>query len=375
MLVVSSCRRELPPTTATTVTTAQHQTRLAPTEERRRADAEKIKPIFDQADKPLQFQGKVCDSNDQPLAGVQVVFTVSRAGRVHDDGIIYSDDISSVVESDASGNFLISGYQGVGLTIHEMRKNGYRATSPDIAVNPFETTGVKSIGVLSTFHMPKVGEKIALADSDESTSTPPKKQKSRIKYVANPAAMAALNRKTLGTPDSSSQGVPVSTLMPNQPPSDASPTASAKPTQDQREYVMIEVTDDGARISNFLVGDGASRAWKVSKAEDATKVAGLEPFVVSSNSTMEVQVSRQDHSVAATTLLLFPAWPDQTGEKQKALLSVLTGDKVLLTVEESDNLQAGWVPTQLIGFDGRQYAKLPRFPKRYYRVQIASPPP
>ena len=139
---------------------------------------------------------------------------------------------------------------------------------------------------------------------------------------------------------------------------------------------MIEITDGGAKISSLPAGDAAAPGiWSIRKAGDDAKVGGQEPVVVPNNSPMEVRVSRQDNPVAAATLLVFPAWPDQAAEKQKALLSFQTGDKVLLTVEESDNVQAGWVPTQLIENGGRQYAKLPRFPKRYYRIQMANPQP
>jgi hypothetical protein len=60
-------------------------------------------------------------------------------------------------------------------------------------------------------------------------------------------------------------------------------------------------------------------------------------------------------------------------EKQNALLSLNASDKVLLTVEESVNLQAGWVPTPLVESWGWKYAKLPRYPKRYYRIQLINP--
>ena len=393
-ILLASCgRKEVDPVLEASQSAKAHP-RQAPTTEQRRITAERMRPILVQANQPIRFQGRICDTTDHPLAGVRVAFTVNRAGRVDDSAMIHEDKVSAVLESDASGAFLISEHTGVSLTIHELRKNDYTTARSDHWSFLVEEMNAEKAGKIETFRMLRQGEVIPRTDrarkSSASTSAPQSQRQSKVKYVTNPAhsirsqtlarsptsdTSAVITGNPGGASSLPSQQVQGAGTMPNQPPSVVRPTENPKPTRNQREYVMIEVTDDGARISKFPAGDADSWSWKVSKAGDAMKAGGQEPVVVPNNSSLEIQVSRQDNPVAIATLLVFPAWFDQAAEKQKALLSFQTGDKVLLTVEESDNLQAGWVPTPLVESGGRQYAKLPRFPKRYYRIKIAPPAP
>jgi hypothetical protein len=209
---------------------------------------------------------------------------------------------------------------------------------------------------------------------------------SRVKYVTQPSAskrtqasvqlttaapVSASQARKPGTASLPSQQVQGSAIMPNQPPSVVRPTERPESTQDQRQYVMIELTDDGASISVFAAGGVVPRSWNLSKAGDDAKAGGKEPITVSDHSPTEIRVNSPDASPTGT-LLMFPRPQNQATETPRILLSIDKKDGMLGGVEESDNLTGGWVPTQLTESDGLSHAKLPRYPKRFYRIRLTN---
>lgn len=364
--------------------------RHAPTTEERLSMAEKMGPILQQLNQPIHLRAKVCDSSGQPLAGVRLAYTIIRAGTVTDDAIIHEDSVSGIVNSDENGEILIKGQTGRSLLIQEIKNEG--AISPKQGRWSFMAEELKpeASGEIKTLQIMKPRQMTGGPDSAPSIKGAPPALQSQSQSRDNPGTslltsnrprpstqIPAVASTTLpkGTP-AQPQRVQGASAMPQQTPPLVRPPEPRKATEEQRDYVMIETTDDGVKISCLPSGEAtAPRIWNILKAGHVAKAGGQEPVVVPKDSLTEIQVSRQDNPVAAATLLVFPAWPDQAAEKQKALLSFQMGDKVLLKVEESDNLQAGWVPTPLVESGERQYAKLPRFPKRYYRIQIAKPQP
>ena len=64
------------------------------------------------------------------------------------------------------------------------------------------------------------------------------------------------------------------------------------------------------------------------------------------------------------------AFPFPVQQQPSNLFEITPTDGAMVSVEESDNREFGWIASRLLTSDGKSLLPLPRFPKKFYRITL-----